>query len=83
LPVVKLSIDRIERLTREYFTQDKLRSLLMRIKSETEFEDGYVYVEVNSDRPDLMVSEGIARALKGLLDKELGLPKYSYNNEDM
>jgi phenylalanyl-tRNA synthetase beta chain len=83
LPVVKLSIDRIERLTREYFTQDKLRSLLMRIKSETEFEDGYVYVEVNSDRPDLMVSEGIARALKGLLDKELGLPKYSYNNEDL
>lgn len=78
MPVVRLFLDRIERLLNKHLPREELARLLLRLKSEAEFENGYVVAEINSDRPDLMISEGIARALKGLLDIEAGLPRYNY-----
>jgi len=83
VPVVKLFLDRIERLVKRSFSRDELRELLFRLKAEAEFENGYIVVEINSDRPDLMISEGIARAIKGLLNIERGYPRYNYFNEDL
>lgn len=82
MPVVRLSIERIEKLVGRRFQYDELESYLMRLKSECNRSDGYVDVEINSDRPDLMISEGVARSLKGLLELELGLPRYRYEDYD-
>ncbi len=83
MPVVKLFLDRIERLVKRSFSREELKELLFRLKAEAEFENGYIIVEINSDRPDLMISEGLARAIKGLLNIERGYPKYNYFNEDL
>ncbi|MBI5036093.1 phenylalanine--tRNA ligase subunit beta [Candidatus Micrarchaeota archaeon] len=49
------------------------------IKCGVESVDGEsVTIEVTGDRPDLLSVYGIARAMKGYLSKELGLPKSSF-----
>lgn len=80
MPVVKLSIERIENLLGRRLELKDLEKYLLRLKSESSIEDGYVNVEINSDRPDLLISEGIVRALKGILEMELGIPRYSYES---
>jgi len=73
MPVLRLSIPRLLSLVGEDLGIDELRSHLFRLKCESEvLEDGRLEVEVNSDRPDMFSSEGIARALKGLLRRERG-----------
>lgn len=58
---------------------EELEKLLFRLKCEVEAEEeGVLEAEVNSDRPDMMISEGVARALKGILGIETGAPKYRY-----
>ncbi|MEM3284966.1 MAG: phenylalanine--tRNA ligase subunit beta [Fervidicoccaceae archaeon] len=53
---------------------EKLNEILFSLKSESSLTaDGLLEVEVNSDRPDLFISEGIARAVKGLIGYEKGL----------
>lgn len=39
-------------------------------------EDDTIKVEISPNRPDLYSVEGVTRALKGVLDMEVGLPKY-------
>ncbi|MGB9725197.1 MAG: phenylalanine--tRNA ligase subunit beta [Fervidicoccaceae archaeon] len=74
MPVIYLNIERLNNLVGEKLTYEKLDNLLFSLKSESKVLDGSrVEVEVNSDRPDLFVSEGMARALKGLLEIEEGL----------
>ncbi len=58
---------------------DKLEEVLFRLKCEVERgEAGEVYVEVNADRPDMFSVEGIARAVKGIVGVETGLPSYEH-----
>ena len=83
MPVVKLSVDRINDLLGADLQLEELTELLFNLKSEIEeIDDKYITIEINSDRPDMMMSEGVVRALKGLLELELGAPKYIYENMD-
>ena len=50
----------------------EVEEALFNLKAEVEREDGYVYVELNPDRPDMYIGEGVARAVKGYLGEELG-----------
>lgn len=55
----------------------ELEPLVERLGEELKGYDGdYALVDVNPDRPDLYSVEGLARAIKGLLEIELGCPKY-------
>ncbi len=66
----------LERLVGVSFTEEKLRELLNRMKGELEeIRRDEVKLEVTHDRPDMFSVEGVARAAKGLLDIELGLPR--------
>ncbi len=79
MPVVKLSVKRLlDLIGDKSVDEQKLEELLFNLKCEaTPLEDGRIEVEVNSDRPDLLISEGVARAVKGLLGVEKGLPHLS------
>ncbi len=41
-----------------------------------EWEGSVLTIEITADRPDMFSVEGIARALKGLLELETGVPRY-------
>jgi len=78
MPVITIGIERLMKLLGEDLDISELSEYLFTLKSETENideEQGKIEIEINSDRPDLLISEGIARAIKGLLGKEVGLPK--------
>ena len=61
-----------------------LEEKLFMMKCEVENVSGdEMLLEVTSDRPDLLCSEGIARELRGLLDAETGLIKYKTAQGDL
>lgn len=51
---------------------DIVEEALFRLKCETELDNEYLSVEINPDRPDMFISEGIARAVRGIESIELG-----------
>ena len=82
MPVIEVAIWDLERLLGRQLTRDEIEDLLPRVKCEFEgFEGDYVYYEATHDRPDLYSAEGLARALKGLLGIEEGLPEFKVSSE--
>jgi phenylalanyl-tRNA synthetase beta chain len=75
VPVLRFRLSRLERLTG--LGREELEEYLFRLKCETEvMEDGEtIEVEVNPDRPDMFVGEGVARAVRGLAGLERGWRK--------
>ncbi|MCE4603522.1 MAG: phenylalanine--tRNA ligase subunit beta [Aeropyrum sp.] len=72
MPVIRVRVERLSRLTG--LDLGELEEALFRLKCETEVSDGgeYIEVEVNPDRPDMYIAEGIARAVKGIIGAEKG-----------
>ncbi|HEV8289573.1 MAG TPA: phenylalanine--tRNA ligase subunit beta [Candidatus Norongarragalinales archaeon] len=57
-------------------SDEQLREYLPQIKCGVEaINENEIEVEITSDRPDLLSTDGIARALNGWLGKHVGLPK--------
>ena len=84
MPVVDVAIWDLERLTNSRVDMGTLEKFLPRLKCEVEgIEGDVVYYEATHDRPDLYSAEGLARALKGLMELELGLPKFKVKNADI
>ncbi len=80
MPVIRLHKDRFEELV-PGIKREELEELLFRLKCEVEEVDqDYVEIEVNPDRVDMYIGEGISRALKGLLGIEKGIPEYRVND---
>jgi phenylalanyl-tRNA synthetase beta chain len=82
VPIISFKRSDLEGLLGSYFRDsNELVALLNRLKGEVEgvYGDDITF-EVTHDRPDLFSVEGIARALKGLLRLELGLPRYNIVN---
>ena len=74
MPVCRVALYDVSRLVGEELSPERLSELLPRLKCEVEsVEGGYVEYEATHDRPDLFSAEGLARALKGLLELEVGL----------
>lgn len=82
MPVLKFKQERvIEALG---LSLAKALEVLERLKAEVSvLPDGSVELEVEVDRPDLYSLEGIARAARGLLGKETGVPRYELVNTDI
>ncbi|MBD3229193.1 MAG: phenylalanine--tRNA ligase subunit beta [Candidatus Lokiarchaeota archaeon] len=63
--------------------KDELEDLIFLNKGEVEsWEGDEIEVEVTSDRIDLLSTEGFARAIRGFLGIEVGLPKYDVHKTD-
>ncbi|OYT25863.1 MAG: phenylalanine--tRNA ligase subunit beta [Thermoprotei archaeon ex4572_64] len=76
MPVITFKLNDLERLLGRSLSLDEFEMATNKIKGELEsIEDDEVKLEVTTDRPDFFSVEGIARALKGILEIELGLKK--------
>ncbi len=83
MPVIKISKKRLHELVGEELSSKDINDVLFNLKSESEpIDEDKLEVEINSDRPDLFITEGLARAVKGLLEIEIGLfqPKTYLSN---
>ncbi|MCE4607028.1 MAG: phenylalanine--tRNA ligase subunit beta [Desulfurococcales archaeon] len=75
MPVIRLSLEKLTGLTG--LTSHELKDTLFRLKCESEeVEPGILEVEVNPDRPDMLITEGLVRAVNGLTGEETGYPGY-------
>src|SRR4026209_669558 len=77
MPVVEFPLEDISRLFPDYhleYTIDILPFLGLDIECR---DDKCIRLEYSPNRPDFSTYFGISRALKGLLGKELGIPKFN------
>ena len=84
MPVINLFYNRLSKILGQPLSKqsilDNLPYLGLDIEEET---DDYVKVEYNPNRPDFSSEWGIARALKGFLEFETGLPQYSIEDSNI
>jgi len=77
MPVIKFTYNDLEELLDQKMEKDELIDILPMIGSDIEdYDDEEVKVEFFPNRPDYLSVEGVARALKGFLKIEEGLPHY-------
>ncbi len=75
MPVITLHYEDLEKLTGT--DKETIIKRVPMIGADIErVEDEYVDIEFFPDRPDLYSVEGAARAMRGFLDIETGLPEY-------
>ncbi len=83
MPVIKFTYSDLEELLEQPVDKDELIDLLPMIASDIEdYDDEEVKVEFFPNRPDYLSVEGVARALKGFLGIEKGLPHYHLEPSD-
>jgi phenylalanyl-tRNA synthetase beta chain len=76
VPVVNIKFERLKRLV-SGIKMNKVLDLLPFVGVDIEdVGKDVIRVEYNPNRPDLSSDYGVARALRGLLDIETGLPKF-------
>src|SRR5215211_1510625 len=76
VPVVNIKFERLKRLV-PGFKMNKVLDILPFVAVDIEdVGKDVIRVEYNPNRPDLSSDYGVARALRGLLDIETGLPKF-------
>ncbi len=84
MPVTLIKKRRLLKLLGIEASDKDLLEVLSKTKVEAEFIDPETLeVEVTPDRLDLLVSEGLARELRGLLGLEKGYPKYRVSDTDI
>jgi len=77
MPVSIIKKRRLLKLLNTSISDEELIELLSNIKVEAEIlDEESLQIEVTPDRLDLLISEGIARELRGILGLEKGFPKY-------
>ena len=80
MPTIDLKIERLERLVGRKLDLKELEYDLQWISldlNDVDEEEQKIKVEYNPNRPDFSSPEGIARALKGYYEVELGVPEYN------
>jgi phenylalanyl-tRNA synthetase beta chain len=86
MPTIELKIERLEKLVGKELNIKDLEYDLQWISLDLEDineEEQKIKVEYNPNRPDFSSPEGIARALKGYYNLELGLPKFEINPSNL
>ncbi|OUJ19257.1 Phenylalanyl-tRNA synthetase beta subunit [Methanonatronarchaeum thermophilum] len=75
MPVIEIDLPEIEELVQK--DRETILDRVPMIGADVERIEGETaYIEFFPNRPDLFSIEGIARALKGFLETETGLPQY-------
>ncbi len=75
MPVIE--VDKKDMIELTGIPEEELREVLTLVKAPIDEEEGDKWIlEITADRPDLLSPEGVARAVKGYIGKETGLPSY-------
>ncbi len=78
MPTITLKVKRMSELLGRKVTAEELERIVPWLGVDIEdVGDDYVKIEYNPNRPDFSSQEGFARALKGFMEIETGLPKYA------
>ncbi|MDQ5875797.1 MAG: phenylalanine--tRNA ligase subunit beta, partial [Thermoproteota archaeon] len=75
MPVVRIKFERLRKLLPSIPTDTVLHALPFVGLDIEDIDQDVIRVEYNPNRPDLSSDYGVARALRGLLEVETGLPK--------
>src|ERR671933_1954916 len=76
MPVVDVTVKRLKRFL-PGVKMNKILEMIPFIALDIEYADNNVIkIEYNPNRPDFSSDYGIARALRGLLEIETGIPKF-------
>ena len=82
MPVIEVNKNHLLKLC--MIPEDELREVLTMIKAPIDEEEGEIWkLEITPDRPDLLSPEGVARAVKGFLGMESGVPQYSITDTNV
>lgn len=77
MPVLTFKYKRLVEALGEKYSINELARLLEALKAEVAIiDEDTIEAEIEVDRPDLYTSEGFARALKGYIGLEKGIPRY-------
>ncbi|MBS7288375.1 MAG: phenylalanine--tRNA ligase subunit beta [Candidatus Freyarchaeota archaeon] len=80
MPTLVLKVKRMSELLGREVTVEELERIVPWLGVDIEdVGSDYIKIEYNPNRPDFSSQEGIARALKGFMEIETGLPKYTVN----
>jgi phenylalanyl-tRNA synthetase beta chain len=81
LPVLKFDANRLIEITGVDI--NTLQEALFSLKCETSISnDNILEVEINPDRPDMYIGEGIGRAVRGIMNLELGYKEINTENNE-
>src|SRR5919109_4299708 len=81
MPVVNLTVDRLKKFV-SGIHMEKVLDMLPFVGLDIEdIDKNIIRVEYNPNRPDFSSDYGIARALRGLLEIETGIPKFKISGK--
>ncbi len=84
MPIIEVDRLDLSSLVGEWLDDETLKETLDRTKMSLEdIAPDKIVIEVTSDRMDLLTTEGIARAIRGVLGKERGIPRYEMVETDI
>ncbi|MGQ4832924.1 MAG: phenylalanine--tRNA ligase subunit beta [Candidatus Asgardarchaeia archaeon] len=77
MPTITINYEDLVKLVGKKLSMNELEEIIMLLKGEVEEVVGEdITLEVTADRIDLLSTEGWARAIKGFLEIEMGIPEY-------
>ena len=84
MPVIDLPLKKVNKLLGKELTLEELEEYCLQLGADIDDkrEDG-VKVEYNPNRPDFCSIPGFVRAVKGIMDLEVGLPNYTLKDSGM
>lgn len=83
MPTIEVSREKMLKLLGKKLSDKELEDSINSLKAEVEEPGKTMKIEVTPDRPDMLSASGIARALKGVLGIETGIPEYKIKDSDL
>ena len=84
MPIIEINKKDLEKILKKKITEKELEDLTSYTKTGIENIKGEIItLEIkDSNRPDMLSIEGIARELLGIIGREKGIPRYKLNKSD-
>ena len=80
MPVINIELDDLNRMLKEPLNSEEFSKIIPQIGADPdEINDKDAIIEFFPDRPDLLSTEGVARALRAFTEQQLGLIEYKTN----
>ena len=80
MPVINIELDDLNRMLKEPLNSEEFSKIIPQIGADPdEINEKDAIIEFFPDRPDLLSTEGVARALRAFTEQQLGLIEYKTN----
>ena len=81
MPVINIELDDLNRMLKEPLNSEEFSKIIPQIGADPdEINEKDAIIEFFPDRPDLLSTEGVARAIRAFTEQQLGLIDYSINS---